>query len=89
MRWKRADRLLLLNWKKTLLIPAAWFVCVVLHNLIYGLLRSFFQPGWDEPFFFLLAAFVIPLYTATCIVYSLVRVGTWLGARSHAAARKD
>ena len=52
-------------------------LCVILHNLIYGLFQSFFEPGGDEPFFFLLAMVVIPLYTIACLVYSIARLGMW------------
>jgi hypothetical protein len=75
MSCKLADKLFLLTGKKLLFIPAAWILCVILHNAIYGLFRSFFEPGGDEPFFFLLAVLVIPLYTIACLLYSLVRLG--------------
>ena len=75
MNVKLADRLLLLSWKKLLLIPTAWLLCVLLHNVVYGLFRSFFKPGGDEPFFFLLAVVVIPIYTLACVMCSAVRVG--------------
>lgn len=71
-----ADRCFLFGWKKLLLIPAAWFLCVILHNAIYGLFQGFFEPGGDEPFFFLLAVLVIPLYAVVCLVYTLVRLGS-------------
>jgi hypothetical protein len=69
-----ADKLFLLTWKKLLLIPGAWLLCVILHNAIYGLFQAFFEPGGDEPFFFLLAVVVIPIYTLACLLYSVVRV---------------
>jgi hypothetical protein len=70
---KLADKLLLLTWKKLLLIPGAWILCAVLHNAIYALFQPFFEPGGDEPFFFLLAVVVIPSYALACGVYSLFR----------------
>jgi len=82
MSLKLTDKLFLLSWKKLLLIPVVWIACVVLHNAIYGLFQSFFEPGGDEPFFFLLAVVVIPLYTAICLVYSLVHVVMQFAARS-------
>ena len=82
MTRKLADKLFLLSWKKLVLIPAAWFACVLLHNVIYSLFRPFFEPGGDEPFFFLLAVVVIPLYTVVCLVYSLVQVSMTFAARS-------
>jgi len=82
MNLKLADKLFLLTWKKLLLIPAAWIACVVLHNAIYGLFQSFFEPGGDEPFFFLMAVVVIPLYTIACLLYSLVRLCLGLARKS-------
>ena len=81
MNLNLADKLFLLTWKKLLLIPGAWFLCVLLHNAIYGLFQSFFEPGGDEPFFFLLAVVVIPIYTLACLVFSAVRVGWKLVVR--------
>ena len=79
LQW--TDKLFWLSWKKLLLIPAAWVLCVILHNAIYGLFQSYFGPGGDEPFFFLLAVVVIPLYTIVSLLYSLVRFGVWLATR--------
>lgn len=83
MNQQFADKLFLLTWKKLLLIPGAWILCVILHNLVYALFRSFFEPGGDEPIFFLLAVVVIPLYALVTVIYSLVRVGLRLAGRSH------
>lgn len=67
------DKLFLITRWKLVLITAAWVLSVFLHNALYGLLRSFFDPAGDEPFFFLLAVIIIPLYAVVCLVYSLVR----------------
>ena len=79
-----ADRLLLLGWRKLLPIPVAWLLCVILHNVIYGLFQSHFDQtaGGDEPFFLLLAVVIIPLYTIACLIYSTVRLGMWWASRS-------
>ena len=81
MNLELADKLLLLTWKKLLLIPGSWLLCVILHNAIYGLFRSFFEPGGDEPFFLILAVIVIPIYTLASLGYSAIRVGCMFGAR--------
>jgi hypothetical protein len=81
MTRRLADKLFLLTWKKLLLVPGAWILCVFLHNAIYGLLRPFLGPGGDEPFFFLLAVVVIPLYAVACVVYSLMRIGSKVVAK--------
>ena len=63
----------LLTWKKILLIPISWVVAVLLHNLVYGLFQDFFDShGTDEPFFFIIAMLVIPLYLLICLVYTVV-----------------
>jgi len=72
----RADKYLLLNWKRILLIIGAWVLAVILHNLIYGLFQSYFASGGDEPFFFILAVIVIPLYAVVALVYTIIRLLT-------------
>ena len=63
----------LLTWKKILLIPLAWVVAILLHKLVYGLFKDFFDKhGGDEPFFFIIAMIVIPLYLLICLVYTIV-----------------
>lgn len=64
------NRLLRLSVKKLLLILAGWVLCVVMHNVVYALFRDFFGPHGDEPFFFLLAVVVIPLYFVVALVYT-------------------
>jgi len=71
---EQADRLLLLTWKRVVLIPSAWLLCVALHNLIFATFRPVFGPDGDEPFFFLLAVVVLPLYATACLVYTLTRL---------------
>jgi len=58
--------LFLLSWKKLWLIVVIGFVSIILHNLISGLL------GIEEPVFFILVIFVLPIYFLICIIYSLV-----------------
>jgi hypothetical protein len=61
----------LLTSKKLLLILVSWVVAVVLHNLVYGLFQDFFdRHETDEPFFFIIAIIVIPLYLLICLVYT-------------------
>ena len=68
------DKLLRLSIGRILLIVVAWVLCVVLHNLIYGLFRDYFGPNGDEPFFFLLAVVVIPLYFVVSLIYTIVQL---------------
>ena len=67
------DLWFLLSWRKTLVILSAWVLCVVLHNLVYAIFRSYWGPKGEEPFFFLLAVVVIPLYTLIAVVYTVQR----------------
>lgn len=68
------DRYLLLNWKKLVGIIAAWAAAVFLHNAVYGLFLDYFRrTGSDEPFFFILAMVVIPLYFLVSLLYTIVR----------------
>jgi hypothetical protein len=66
------DRLLRLTWTKLLLTIAVWIFCVVMHNVIYALFRDFFGANGDEPFFFILAVVVIPLYFVVAVAYTVV-----------------
>ena len=65
-------RYLRLTPRRLALIAAAWVLAVVAHNLVYGLLRGFFDEGWDEPVFFILATLVIPAYFLVATTYSVV-----------------
>ena len=64
------DLWFLLSWRKAALILAAWVTCVVLHNLTYALLLKYWGLKGDEPFFFLLAVVVIPLYALAALAYT-------------------
>lgn len=64
-------RYLWLTPRRLGLIAAAWVLAVVAHNLAYGLLRGFFDEGWDEPVFFILATLVIPAYFLVALAYSV------------------
>jgi len=69
----KLDKYLLLSWKRVLMIACAWIVSVLLHNLIYGLFYDYFRrTGGDEPVFFILAIFVIPLYFIISLVYTVI-----------------
>lgn len=69
-----ADKYFLLNWKRVLIVAGAWVLAVLLHNAVYALFFDYFQrTGGDEPFFFILAVIVIPLYFIVALVYTVVR----------------
>jgi hypothetical protein len=67
------DKLLRLTRPKLLLIGAAWVSSVVMHNVVYALVRDSLGPRGDEPFFLLLAVVVIPLYFAASLIYTIVQ----------------
>ena len=71
--------------KKYLILTAAsivgFVICVILHNVVYGLLIYLFgEDFWDkigisdEPFFFLLAVFVCPILFLIGVVGSIVLI---------------
>lgn len=60
---------------------AGFVICVILHNVIYGLFIYWFgEDFWDkigipdEPFFFLLAVFVCPILFLIGVVGSIVLI---------------
>jgi len=62
----KVEKLFKLSWKKLLLIIVAWFVAVILHNLLSAVL------GTEEAFFFIIAIFVLPIYLIVAAIYSLI-----------------
>jgi len=66
------DKYFLLSWKKLWIIVVAGFVSIILHNLVYGLIKTLY-PSWegDEPFFFIITMLII-LYLLITIVYTLI-----------------
>lgn len=66
--WYNLDmkNLFLLNWKKVWIVVVAGFASILLHNLVSGLIDA------EEPFFFSIVVFVIPIYILVAIVYSVV-----------------
>ncbi len=69
----KIKKVFLITWKKILWIFAAWVAAVLLHGFVYGLFKGFFDKhGGDEPFFFLIAVIVIPLYLLICLVYTII-----------------
>ena len=69
----KIGNLFLLSWKKVLLIFGVLVVSLVLHGLVYGLFKGYFdRHGGDEPFFFLIVVIVIPLYVLISLAYTIV-----------------
>lgn len=75
MKKKNLDKWFLLTWKRLWIIIVGWFLAIVLHNLVYALFYNYFQStGGDEPFFFILATILIPLYFIVCFIYALIKM---------------
>jgi hypothetical protein len=55
----------LLGWKKILTIIMIWTIAIILHSFIRIYLKI------DEPFLFIFAVFVIPVYFFICLLYSM------------------
>lgn len=55
----------LLSWSKILTIVITWIVAIGIHHSIYFFLYI------DEPFFFIIAIFLIPIYLFICLLYSV------------------
>jgi hypothetical protein len=73
-RRTRGDKFFLLSWKRILIIICAWVLSLILHNVIYGLFKEFFdRTNTDEPAFFILAVFIIPLYFIISLAYTAVK----------------
>jgi len=68
------DKWFLLSWKKVAIILIAWIASVILHNIIYVIFIDYFNstPGGDEPFFFLIAIIIIPIYLVVLIIYTII-----------------
>ena len=62
------EKWFLLSWRKVWILVVGGFVSILLHNLISALL------GVEEPVFFILVVFVLPIYFLVCLVYSLIYV---------------
>ncbi len=69
----KIKNILLLTWTKVLHIFVVWVVAVLLHNIVSGLFKDYFNRHWgDEPFFFLIATIVIPLYVLISLIYTII-----------------
>jgi len=72
-RANKFDKYFLLSWRKLWIIVVAGFVSIMLHNLIYGLFKNYFDThGGDEAFFFIITMLIL-LYFLITIVYTLIK----------------
>ena len=71
----KLDKYFLLDWKKAWIIVVSWFVSIMLHNIIYAIFKTWFDSrNGDEPFFFIVAIIVIPIYVLMVLIYSLIKI---------------
>jgi len=69
------NKYFLLTWKKFFIIILAWFLAVILHNLVYGIFKIWFDVrGGDEAFFFIIAIIIIPIYFIVMLIYTIVNL---------------
>ena len=74
-RKNKFDKFFLLSWKKIFFGLIIWIAAVVLHNLIYGFFIDVLKIEiGDEPFFFIIATIVIPIYFLIAIVYTIIYI---------------
>mgnify|MGYP001599212899 CR=1 FL=1 len=66
-----ADKLFLLHIKKSLYVIIIWALSIIIHNLVYKF------SGIDEPFFTILAIYIIPIYLLISVIYTLIRHLSW------------
>jgi transposase len=59
------DRLFLLHIRKSLYIIIVWALSIIVHNLIYKF------SAIDEPFFTIIAIYIIPVYLLISLIYTL------------------
>lgn len=75
----KIKEILILNMNKMFVLVLLIFVCVALHNIISGLIWE------EEPVFFTLAMFVIPLYILISAIYTflhkIVRAGYYKSSK--------
>ncbi len=64
-------RYLWLTPRRVGLVALVWVLAVVAHNVVYGLLRGLFEPGWDEPVFFVAATILVPGYFLVSALYTV------------------
>ena len=61
-----SKNIFLLSWKKLWIVVVGGFVSIILHNLLSALLNV------EEPVFFIIVVFLIPIYLLIAVVYSLI-----------------
>ncbi|MEN8252897.1 MAG: hypothetical protein ABFQ62_00790 [Patescibacteria group bacterium] len=67
MKKNKVQDFFTLSFKKFLILIAAEFISIVLHNLLSGLF------GTEEAFFFIIAIILLPAYFLVSLLFSLVK----------------
>ncbi len=71
---KSFDKFFLLTWKKIAITLMIWIGAVFFHNMIYAFIVGVLKIEIvDEPFFFIIAVIVIPVYFIISVVYTLIK----------------
>jgi hypothetical protein len=61
----KPETFLLLGKKRIATVITLWIIAIAIHYLIY------YKYNFDEPFMFLVAIFIIPVYFFICLLYSM------------------
>ena len=70
----KLDKYFLFTGRKLVYLLLVFIGSVILHNLIYALFYDYYSgTGGDEPFFFIIAVIIIPLYFLIMLIYTLVK----------------
>ncbi len=73
-RKNKFDKYFLFSWRKIAITLMIWIAAVFFHNMIYAFVVGVLKINLvDEPFFFIIAVIIIPLYIIAVTVYSLVK----------------
>ncbi len=73
-RKNKISEFFLLSWKKTAIALIIWILAVFLHNMVYAFIVGILKIDIaDEPFFFIIAVFIIPAYFLISIIYTLIK----------------
>jgi len=71
-RKNKFDKYFLLTGKRIFWLMVAWFLAVILHNLVSAFFIGVLGIDFEEPVFFIIANMIIPLYFIVGAVYSII-----------------
>lgn len=63
----KADKYLLLSWRKLWIIVVSGFLAISIHNFFYAIF------GFEEAVFFIYVVIVLPIYFLILVFYTLIK----------------